>query len=106
MPRPARERPGPRPDPVARGSLTAIANTAANRWFTFGVSGRTDAVKHHLGGLAAFAVALVLTSGSLWLLRWVWPSAGHLIEVAVLVVANALATLLRFLTLRTLIHRR
>lgn len=86
--------------------LTAIANTAANRWFTFGVSGRTDAVKHHLGGLAAFAVALVLTSGSLWLLRWVWPSAGHLIEVAVLVVANALATLLRFLTLRTLIHRR
>ncbi|MCW5953966.1 MAG: bifunctional glycosyltransferase family 2/GtrA family protein, partial [Propionibacteriaceae bacterium] len=81
---------------------TAVANTAANRWFTFGVSGRSGVWKHHAGGLAAFGVALALTSGALWLLHQLWPAADRAIELSVLVVANALATLLRFLTLRTL----
>lgn len=85
--------------------MTAIANTAANRWFTFGVSGRAGVLKHHIGGLAAFGVALALTSGSLALLHQLWPAADRLIEVTALVVANALATLLRFLTLRTLMRR-
>jgi cellulose synthase/poly-beta-1,6-N-acetylglucosamine synthase-like glycosyltransferase len=86
--------------------VTAVANTAANRRLTFGISGRAGALKHHLGGLAAFGVALGLTSGSLWLLDTVWPGAGRLVEVAVLVVANAAATLMRFVALRLLMHRR
>lgn len=86
--------------------VTAVANTAANRRFTFGVSGRDGALKHHLGGLAAFGVALGLTSGSLWLLGAYWPTAGSLVESAVLVVANLAATLLRFVALRLLMHRR
>ncbi len=86
--------------------VTAVANTAANRRLTFGISGREGALKHHLGGLAAFGVALGLTSGSLWLLDTVWPGAGRLVEVAVLVVANAAATLMRFVALRLLMHRR
>jgi putative flippase GtrA len=85
---------------------TAVANTAANRRLTFGVTGREGALRHHLGGLAAFAAALGLASGSLWLLDTVRPGAGHLVEVAVLVVANAAATLLRFVALRLLMHRR
>ena len=85
--------------------VTAIANTAANRRLTFGISGRTGALRHHVGGLAAFGVALGLTSGSLWLLDTFWPSAGRLFEVGVLVVANAAATLLRFLALRLMMHR-
>lgn len=86
--------------------ITAVLNTAANRRFTFGISGREDAAKHHLGGLAAFALALGLTSGSLWLLATYWPTAGSLVEVVVLVFANAAATLLRFLTLRLLMNHR
>lgn len=86
--------------------ITAVLNTAANRRFTFGISGREDAAKHHLGGLAAFGLALGLTSGSLWLLATYWPTAGSLVEVVVLVFANAAATLLRFLTLRLLMNHR
>jgi glycosyltransferase involved in cell wall biosynthesis len=85
---------------------TAVANTAANRRLTFGISGREGALRHHLGGLAAFAAALGLASGSLWLLDTFQPGAGHLVEVVVLVVANAAATLLRFVALRLLMHRR
>lgn len=84
--------------------ITAILNTAANRRFTFGISGRTDALKHQIGGLVAFGLALGLTSGSLWLLSFMWPTAGRWVELAVLVAANAIATLLRFLSLRFLMH--
>ena len=86
--------------------VTAVANTAANRRLTFGISGRAHAVRHQLGGLAAFGVALALTSGSLWLLDIFWPAPGRLVEVAVLVVANAAATLLRFVALRLMMHPR
>jgi len=85
--------------------VTAVANTAANRRFTFGISGSRGALRHHLGGLTAFAVALGLTSGSLWLLQAAWPTAGDLVEAAVLVVANAAATLLRFVALRLIMRR-
>ena len=37
--------------------LTAVGNTWANRWFTFGVSGKLGAVRHHLQGLAVFGLA-------------------------------------------------
>lgn len=85
--------------------VTAVANTGANRRLTFGISGSAGALRHHLGGLAAFAVALGLTSGSLWLLGLWWPAASNTVEMIVLVVANAAATLLRFLALRSLMHR-
>ncbi len=48
---------------------TAIANTAVNRIVTFQVRGSSRFVRDHLGGLAAFGVGLVLTSGSLWLVH-------------------------------------
>ena len=86
--------------------ITAVANTAANRRFTFGISGTRGALRHHLGGLAAFGAALALTSGSLWLLQVLAPAAGGVAEAAVLTVANAAATLLRFVALRLLMHRR
>ncbi len=86
--------------------VTAIGNTAANRRLTFGITGRAGALRHHLGGLAAFGIALGLTSGSLWLLDAGWPTAGHAVEVGVLVMANAAATLLRFVSLRLMMNRR
>ncbi|WP_235916418.1 bifunctional glycosyltransferase family 2/GtrA family protein [Antrihabitans cavernicola] len=79
---------------------TAIFNTAANRAFTFGVRGGDKAAKHQLQGLAIFGFGLLLTSGSLFgLHEWV-PSASKHVELVVLVAANLLATLARFVGLR------
>ncbi|UBU10465.1 bifunctional glycosyltransferase family 2/GtrA family protein [Nonomuraea gerenzanensis] len=77
--------------------VTAVANTAANRRFTFGVKGSGGAVRHQLEGLLAFLVGLALTSGSLSLLP---DGVSHGVELAAVVVANAAATLVRFLLLR------
>jgi putative flippase GtrA len=83
--------------------ITAVANTAANRRLTFNVRGREGLARDHAAGLAALAVALVLTSASLAALDVFAPHRGRLLEMAVLVAANAAATLLRFLLLRVAI---
>jgi len=85
--------------------MTAVANTAANRRLTFGIRSQAGVVRHHVAGLLAFAVGLALTSGSLGLLHALSPTPHRAVEVVVLVVANALATLVRFLTLRTSMAR-
>ncbi|HEX2856614.1 MAG TPA: bifunctional glycosyltransferase family 2/GtrA family protein [Propionibacteriaceae bacterium] len=86
--------------------VTAIANTAVNRAVTFHVRGHHRLIRDHLGGLAAFGVGLALTSGSLALLHLGGRPASRPVEVAVLIVANALATLFRFIALRQMMHRR
>lgn len=85
--------------------ITAIGNTAANRRLTFGVRGRGSLVRDHLAGLAAFAVALVITSSAIAVLSAVAPDAERTVELGVLIGANAVATLVRFLLLRTWVHR-
>ncbi|MFE3260510.1 glycosyltransferase [Nocardia sp. NPDC059091] len=80
--------------------VTAIGNTAANRAFTFGVRGSNQAVSHHFQGLLIFGVGLVLTSGSLYTLHHWAPNAAVHLELLVLVIANLVATLLRFVGLR------
>lgn len=85
---------------------TAIANTAVNRRHTFGVRGRDGLLRDHAGGLLAFAVGLALTSGSLAVLHHLAAVPPVWLEAGVLVVANAAATLVRFLTLRQLLFRR
>jgi putative flippase GtrA len=79
--------------------VTAIANTAANRRFTFGVSGGRGAGRHHLEGLAVFGIALAITSGSLALLHLA-ADPSHAVEMLVLVGANLVATAVRFVLLR------
>ncbi|MFJ8578197.1 glycosyltransferase [Micromonospora sp. NPDC093277] len=84
--------------------VTAVANTAANRRLTFGVTGRRHAGRHHLQGLLAFALGLALTSGSLALLHGTAPAPPRALELAVLIAANLAATALRFLLLRLAMH--
>ncbi|TQM79620.1 GtrA-like protein [Saccharothrix saharensis] len=84
--------------------LTAIANTAANRRFTFGVRGRRGAGRHQFEGLLVFALGLALTSGSLALLH-VFAAPGGPAELVAVVGANLLATVLRFLLLRNWVFR-
>ncbi|MHA6762439.1 bifunctional glycosyltransferase family 2/GtrA family protein [Streptacidiphilus sp. PAMC 29251] len=79
---------------------TAIANTAANRRFTFGVTGTRDALKHQVEGGIAFLIGLVLSTATLAVVRVAAPGASHLVELGALVGANALATVVRFLLMR------
>ncbi|QWF81296.1 bifunctional glycosyltransferase family 2/GtrA family protein [Amycolatopsis sp. CA-230715] len=85
--------------------VTAIANTAVNRRFTFGVRGRESAGKHQFEGLIVFGLGLALTSGSLALLH-TFVTAHPAAELVVLVLANLLATVLRFLLLRNWVFRK
>ena len=87
-------------------ALTAVANTAANRRFTFGVRERAGAARHQLQGFGVFLLGLAITSGALALLQATAPSAGRLLEVSVLVAANLVATVLRFLLMRGWIFKR
>jgi putative flippase GtrA len=64
-------------------ALTAVANTAANRRFTFG-----------------------LTSGALLVLHGLDADPARLVEVAVLVVSSLAATVTRFVALRTWVFAR
>jgi putative flippase GtrA len=83
--------------------LTAVGNTAANRRLTFGVRGRDSILRDQAVGFVALGVALAITTASVGLLGTLAPGSGRLVELAVLVVANALATVARFVLLRTLI---
>ncbi|GGU02562.1 bifunctional glycosyltransferase family 2/GtrA family protein [Actinomadura citrea] len=80
--------------------VTTVGNTAANRRFTFGVTGNRRALRQQLEGGAAFLLGLALSTGGLALLHTAAPGAGRAVEVAALVTANALATLVRFLLMR------
>jgi len=80
--------------------LTAIGNTAANRRFTFMAQRNGAARRDHLGGLAAFGIALALTTFSIAAVHLVAPGASRMFELIALVLANLVATTVRFLLLR------
>jgi putative flippase GtrA len=84
---------------------TALANTATNRRFTFGVRGRAKRATHQAQGLVVVALGLGLTSGSLALVHASGVTA-RTTEAFVLVAANLVATLLRFLLLRSWVFGR
>ncbi|WP_162793442.1 GtrA family protein [Rhodococcus sp. AQ5-07] len=80
--------------------LSAIANTAVNRRFTFGIRGPAGIIRQYLQGLVVFALGLVVTSGALLVLHSGVPEPSRMLEVSVLVAANLIATIVRFLGLR------
>jgi putative flippase GtrA len=81
--------------------VTAVANTAANRRFTFGVTGREGVWRQHLEGLVVFGLGLAVTTGALGLLERAAGTPSRAAELAALVAANATATLARFVLLRS-----
>jgi putative flippase GtrA len=86
--------------------LTAVANTAANRRLTFGISGRPNAARHQFKGLLTFGIGLALTAGSLAVLEASSPHPGRGTEIAVLLAANLVAAALRFALYRTWVFGR
>ena len=86
-------------------ALTAVVNTAINRRFTFGISGATGRWRAQAQGLIVFALGWALTAGALWLIDAHHHEARPVLEIAVLVLANLLATALRFALLRSWVFR-
>ena len=84
---------------------TAIANTALNRRVTFGIRGRRHAARHQVRGLIAFGVGLALTSSGLAVLHAASASPSRTAEVAVLILANLAATVVRFALYRRWVFR-
>ena len=82
-------------------ALTAVANTQANRRFTFGIRGRPGLLRQHAAGAAVYLIALGLTDGALRLLAGLDPHRSTALEVSVLVAASVLATVTRWVGLRT-----
>ncbi|MDL4776929.1 bifunctional glycosyltransferase family 2/GtrA family protein [Actinomadura xylanilytica] len=80
--------------------VTTIGNTAANRRFTFGVTGSERAFRQQLEGGLTFLIGLALSTGGLALLHAAAPGASRALEPAALVAANGAATLVRFLLMR------
>jgi putative flippase GtrA len=87
-------------------ALTAVANTAANRAFTFGVRGSDRLVRHHLRGALVFVLTLALTSGALAVLHGLDPRPAQAVELTVLVAASVTATITRFVALRSWVFAR
>ncbi len=85
--------------------VTALGNTAANRRLTFGVRGPAGQARHQAQGLVVFGIGLALTSGALAALHAVTATPVGAVELGVLVAANLLATLVRFLLLRAWVFR-
>jgi glycosyltransferase involved in cell wall biosynthesis len=85
--------------------LTAVANTAANRKFTFGISGPDKLFTQQLQGLIVFMLAWGITSSSLLVLHSVNSDATPSLELVTLTAANVFATLMRFVMLRIWVFR-
>ena len=87
-------------------ALTAVANTQANRRFTFRIRGRTGLARQHAAGALVYLIALGLTAGAIDVLHQAVRRPSRLLEVAVLVVASAVATTTRYVALRTWVFAR
>ncbi|MER5350410.1 GtrA family protein [Kitasatospora sp. NPDC002551] len=86
-------------------AVSAVANTAANRRFTFGITGSDGALRHQLQGAVAFLIGLALSAGVLALLDVAVPDASKVVEVGGLIVANGLATVARFVLMKIWVFR-
>jgi putative flippase GtrA len=85
--------------------VTAIGNTAANRRLTFAIRGAGSRLRHQAQGLVVFALALAVTSFALVALHAVTAAPARAVELAVLVAANLVATILRFVLFRSWVFR-
>lgn len=86
--------------------ISNVANTAANRRFTFGIQGRGGAARHQLQSLLLFTLSLGLTTSALWLLKAVAPGAPQSAELGVLVAATVVGTVARFSLMRLWVFAR
>ena len=87
-------------------AITALAHTAANRRLTFGVRGRAGLLRQHAMGAVVYVLTLGLTSGALAVLHGLVARPDRWLELTVLVAASTVATVTRYVALRTWVFAR
>ncbi|MDQ0663525.1 glycosyltransferase involved in cell wall biosynthesis [Arthrobacter ulcerisalmonis] len=85
--------------------LTAVGNTAANRRFTFGITGPAKLFTQQFQGFVVFLLAWAITSSSLVILHSANLDPAPGTELLTLTAANVFATLMRFALLRIWVFR-
>ncbi|MCH4209016.1 GtrA family protein [Bifidobacterium sp.] len=96
---------GPQSSNLLALLITQVWNTSANRRHTFSLRTRDGMLRHQAAGFIAFGIGLALTSGALWTLHVYAPAAPRWSEVLILLVANGVTTLVRFILLRVVVSR-
>ena len=91
---------------IAALALTAVANTAANRRYTFRVRGREGLAGHHVRGAFVFVLTVGLTTGALAVLHGLDSTPARWVELAVLIAAGLAATVTRYVAFRTWVFAR
>jgi glycosyltransferase involved in cell wall biosynthesis len=87
-------------------AATALANTQANRCYTFGIRGRAGLLRHQGAGAIVYLLTLGLSLGALGVLHDVDHRPAALLEVTVLVLSSLVATITRFIALRSWVFAR
>jgi putative flippase GtrA len=85
--------------------VSTVANTAANRAWTFQIRGTEQMARQHLQALVVFAITWACSSLALELLAVAWPQASTVTTVVVVGAANAVSTVARFTAMRSWIFR-
>lgn len=86
--------------------LCSVLNTDLNRRLSFGITNRALWWRDQRRGLWVMLLALMFTSGSLWVLHQVSPNASLVVELVVIVAGNVASAVTRFLMMRYWIFRR
>jgi len=85
--------------------LTTVGNIAANRRITFGIRGYAHVARDQIQGALAFGVGLALTAIALASLHAAAPRPPRIVELTVLIAANLVAALVRFILNRSWVFR-
>ena len=80
--------------------MATVANTAANRRWTFGVRGRRHLGRHHLQALTVFGLTWGMSSLALLLVGAVSTDPGAAAQTVAIAAANLVATAVRFVAMR------
>lgn len=80
--------------------VATLANTAVNRAWTFGISGRRRLAQHHGQALVIFAITYAATTVALAVLGVAAPDASTLVQAGVVLLANVPSTAARFVAMQ------
>ena len=85
--------------------LTTAGNSAANRRITLGIRGYNYVARDQVQGAFSFGAGLVLSAAALMSLDAATPRPSRVVELTVLVAANLVASLVRFILYRSWVFR-
>jgi putative flippase GtrA len=80
--------------------IATVANTAANRRWTFGITGRSAATRQHLQALLVFGLTWTTSAVALWALHALSSSPHAMLQAIVVGASMGVSTVVRYLAMR------